>query len=121
MNNVLVLDSETTVTNKGHPFTMDNKLVVVGVLDLDRNVKTLYWDDYTGLQDRIDSASLLVGFNIKFDLHWLRRVGICIDLLRHRIWDCQLAEFILTGQRNPYPSLDAVASKYDLGSKLDVV
>ena len=38
-----------------------------------------------------------------------------------RVWDCQLVHFILTGQQNPYPSLDSVAAYYDLGSKLDVI
>ena len=94
---------------------------MVGVLDLTTNEKTLYWDDLTGLQDRVDNAALLIGFNIKFDIHWLRRAGINIDLLRHTIWDCQLAEFILDCQSKPYPSLNGTCEKYGLPLKLDVV
>ena len=32
-----------------------------------------------------------------------------------------MVHFILTGQQNPYPSLNGVSAYYDLGSKLDVV
>ena len=38
-----------------------------------------------------------------------------------KVWDCQLVHFILTKQQHPYPSLNSVASYYQLGSKLDVV
>ena len=61
----------------------------------------------------------MVGFNIKFDLHWIRKYRL--NFIDKRIWDCQLVHFILTGQQNPYPSLNSVAEYYGLGSKLDVV
>jgi DNA polymerase I-like protein with 3'-5' exonuclease and polymerase domains len=118
----LVLDVETTITNKGNPFTDVNQLVVVGVLNIETNETHYFWyPDLTGLQDLIDSAEILIGFNIKFDLHWLRRCGINIDLLRHRVWDCQLAEFILENQSKPYPSLNWACEKYGLPLKEDVV
>jgi DNA polymerase I-like protein with 3'-5' exonuclease and polymerase domains len=71
------------------------------------------------IQNEIKVHDILVGFNIKFDLHWLRKYGI--SFMDKRIWDCQLVHFILTGQQYPYPSLNGVADYYDLGSKLDVV
>ena len=101
---------------------MENKLVVVGVRDIAAKSDTLYWDQhYEGLQEQLDSSKLIIGFNIKFDLHWLRRVGINIDLLKHKIWDCQLAEFILEGQSKPYPSLNQACGKYSVPLKLDIV
>jgi uncharacterized protein YqeY len=107
-----VLDVESTIFQKGNPFSRRNKLVLVGI------------GDYQGLdrqeiQDRITATNLLVGFNIKFDLHWIKRYEI--DFSHCAVWDCQLAHFLLTGQSNPYPSLNSVASEYGLGSKLDVV
>ena len=118
---ILCLDCETTITNKGNPFTRQNKLVVVGVLNLETGVKTHYWsEDLDGLQHDIDSASLLIGFNIKFDLHWIRRAGIRFDLLRTRVWDRQLAEFIIESQSTPYPSLNKSCEKYGLPLKIDV-
>lgn len=108
----LVLDVETTTFQKGNPFSRCNKLVVVGIgnyLGIDKEV----------IQKEIDSTKLLVGFNIKFDLHWLRNYEL--DFSRCAVWDCQLAAFLLSGQSTPYPSLNGVSSLYDLGSKLDVV
>jgi DNA polymerase-1 len=75
--------------------------------------------DKQEIQSRIDNTQLLVGFNIKFDLHWIRNYEI--DFSRCAVWDCQLAAFLLSGQSVPYPSLDGVSSFYGLGSKLDVV
>lgn len=71
------------------------------------------------VQKHIDECDTIVGFNIKFDLHWIRKYGI--NIVGKRVWDCQLVHFILTGQQNPYPSLNGVAAYYDLGSKLDVI
>ena len=62
---------------------------------------------------------MVCGFNIKFDLHWLRKVGV--DISKLQIWDCQLAEFILNDQATPYPSLNDSAIKYGFAPKLDIV
>jgi len=62
---------------------------------------------------------MLVGFNIKFDLHWIRKYGI--NFQDKRIWDCQLVHFILMGQSKPYPSLNQVCEHYGLETKLDIV
>ena len=122
----IVLDVETTISNKGNPFDMTNKLCYVG---LGRNQQVDLYDiefspePYKSLlltiQDTVDSSSMIVGFNLKFDLHWLARYGI--NLTASRVWDCQLVHFILTGQQNPYPSLNSVAEYYNLESKLDEV
>lgn len=71
------------------------------------------------IQKAIDGADLLVLFNAKFDLHWLRRYGITFS--HRRIWDCQLVHFILNHQRVPYPALNDVAASHDLGQKIDVI
>ena len=122
----LILDVETTISNKGNPFDERNKLCYVGLLNNDGH--TLYDIDYSGsphrerldaIQRSIDLHDILVGFNIKFDLHWIRNYGI--TFMDKRVWDCQLVHFILTGQQYPYPSLNSVAEYYGLGSKLDVV
>ena len=119
----LVLDVETTITNTGHPFTKDNKLMLVGldghrVYDIEYGVEP-HQESLKQIQVAVDSADVLVGFNIKFDLHWLQRYGI--DFKTKRVHDCQLVEFILRNQANPYPSLNGTAEYYDLGTKLDEV
>ena len=121
----LILDVETTISNKGNPFDETNKLCYVGLLDTSPNLFSIEYNNepyrayLEKIQSQINEAEILVGFNIKFDLHWLRKYGI--NFVGKRVWDCQLVHFILTGQQNPYPSLNSVAAYYDLGSKLDVV
>jgi DNA polymerase I-like protein with 3'-5' exonuclease and polymerase domains len=121
----LILDVETTISNKGNPFDETNKLCYVGFLDTSHSLFSIEYDDQPykkhleKIQSRINDAEILVGFNIKFDLHWLRKYGI--NFVGKRVWDCQLVHFILTGQQYTYPSLNSVAAYYDLGSKLDVV
>lgn len=123
--NVLILDVETTISNKGNPFDQTNKLVCAGWKWVGENCPTqeLYFpsnhEDYLYFQATINRADIIVGFNIKFDLHWLRRIDI--DFSSKRIWDCQIAEFILGNQKNPYPSLNQACEKYGLPLKLDVV
>ena len=121
--NYLVLDVETTTSNKGNPFDQTNKLCYVGLKDnilFDiEHTDTPYKEKLEEIQKEIDKIETLVGFNIKFDLHWLKRYGI--DFSTKRIWDCQLVHFILSGQKDTYPSLNKVAKHYNLESKLDIV
>ena len=122
----LVLDVETTISNKGNPFDKSNKLCMVGLLtpeeyvvyDIEYSVDP-YKESLERIQLAVDKCDVLVGFNIKFDLHWLRRYGI--DFTGKRIWDCQIVEYVLSNQELAYPSLNGTAEYYDLGSKLDEV
>jgi DNA polymerase I-like protein with 3'-5' exonuclease and polymerase domains len=72
------------------------------------------------LRERMSKATLLVGFNIKFDLHWARHLGV-LPPTGVRIWDCQIAEFIIRGQQGSYPSLNEALARFDLGQKDDKV
>lgn len=124
--NYLVLDVESTTKNKGHPFTKSNRLCSVGIKD--KYGTTVYPIEYDAapygdalidISMRLDEAAYVVGFNIKFDLHWLRRY--IHDLRIRGVFDCQLAEFLLNGQNEPYPSLDGSAARYNLPRKHDRV
>lgn len=122
----LVLDTEATTHKKGNPFSERNKLCAVGLHN--NSITSLYDIEHSespygqklhAVQRLLSNVKLLVGFNIKYDLHWLRRYGI--DFSHCMVWDCQLVEFILANQSTPYPSLDESCTKYSLGNKLDVV
>jgi DNA polymerase I-like protein with 3'-5' exonuclease and polymerase domains len=122
----LILDVETTISSKGNPFDESNKLCYVGLSNTDKTqCYAIEYDDepyrhkLEEIQKEIDQAEILVGFNIKFDLHWLRKYGI--NFVGKRVWDCQLVHFVLRGQQDSYPSLNGVSEYYNLGSKLDVV
>jgi len=109
---ILIVDCETTISNKGQFADSNNKLVM----------SLAKWNDGDFVeitQEVLDEANLVVGFNIKFDLHWLRNTGFNIS--RIRIWDCQIAEYLLENQLNPYNSLNGACNKYGLETKLDVV
>ena len=71
------------------------------------------------LQKLIDDVDLIVGFNLKFDMHWLTKVGLRLD--HKHLYDGQQAEFVITRQQQRYPSLEGVATKYNLGHKIDVI
>lgn len=72
------------------------------------------------LRESFKVARLIVGFNLKFDLSWAARYGVTpTDGVR--IWDCQIAEFIIGGQKKAYPSLAECCEKYGLGSKDDKI
>lgn len=115
------LDVETTIINEGHPFDKQNKLVVVGVMfctdDWEYIRHEIYYD-WEKLKEDLKGVILLLGFNFKFDLHWLRNVGITTTAV---LRDAQLAEFILTDQQHVLPSLDQCSQKYLNESKLDVI
>jgi len=124
----LVLDTETTTSNKGNPFDTSNKLCYVGLksyIPYDRNLYDIeysvnpYRKNLEEIQSVINDHDIIVGFNLKFDLHWIRFYGI--DFSSKRVWDCQLVHFIITNQTHPYPSLNEVAEYYGLTPKLDVV
>jgi len=117
--NVFSLDIECTTHQKGDPFDQNNHLVL-GAYGSDTTYNRFYASDVAGLQDALDTCSLVILFNAKFDLHWIRRIG-CRFSHRLPIWDCQLAEFILSNQRWKYPSLDEACAKQGLPRKLDVV
>ena len=119
----LTLDVETTIQNKGNPFSRLNRLCLIGLKDNGiydiEYTEHPYRDDLDRVQSVIDNHDMLVGFNIKFDLHWIRKYGI--NFQDKRIWDCQLVHFILMGQSKPYPSLNQVCEHYGLETKLDIV
>lgn len=124
---ITTLDCETTTFQKGNPFSRRNRLCAVGLdtvrgytgLDIEYSASP-YGKELESIRTIIEAETdLIVGFNLKFDLHWIKRyVG---DISLPLVWDCQLAEFILDGQANPYPSLADTCRKYGLPSKLDVV
>lgn len=125
--NILTFDTETTTHNNGNWADKRNKLVMSGFKWLDdANVNIV--NHLIGnpeiskkyIQDLITSADIVIGFHIKFDLHWLCNIGVNIHTIK-RVWDCQIAEFLLSAQRNPYNSLNDACEKYGIPLKLDVV
>lgn len=116
---ILVLDTENTTWNKGNPFDQRNFNVCISYATDDGRKGVLYDEDRGSIRALIDEATTLVGFNLKYDLHWLRRLGF--DFSGKRIWCCQAGAFVLGRQLNRYPSLEGECAAHSLGNKLSVV
>lgn len=120
---VLFIDCETSTHNKGHPFDRRNKLVSYSYSFGGDSPSFKYYTDpdfVSCLRDCLSSARLVVGFNIKFDLHWFNNVD-CFVTVEAKVWDCMLAEYIYTGQQSGFKSLNETLESYGLPTKKDIV
>lgn len=120
LDNISVFDVETSTINKGHPFDPRNILVSYALVH-DASVWFNYYTDpgfLTNIRSVCSSDNTVVGFNVKFDLHWLQRAGVSLHS-GSPVWDCQLAEFVYSGQENSYVSLDSTYEEYGLNGAKD--
>lgn len=126
----VVFDFEATGAqrNKAHPFDPRNKACNLGMRNIDTGEYKIwkleydeqpYGDNLAEIQEWLSKTTTLIGFNTKYDLHWLHRYSFGYS--HCRIFDCQVAYYIVTAQQHQYPSLDQVAEHYGLEKKLDVV
>lgn len=140
MKGYVVFDVETTTyelaKRKASPFNPDNWVVAVGWAHNNKPVAgTYYGKNRTGSHGWMKSIleglrpAYLVGFNIKFDIlymiqhpsdyaayqAWIAEGG--------QLWDTQLAEYLLDGQKQDSHmlSLDEVAPRYGGTLKVDEV
>jgi DNA polymerase-1 len=115
----VAIDTEATTYNKGNPYDSRNVLVCYSHYD-GNNGGAEQWSNESkhSLHTRISNYGLIVGFNFKYDWHWLAKEGVSID---KPVWDVQLAEFILSKQTNRFPSLNQTCERYGIPTKLDVV
>jgi DNA polymerase I-like protein with 3'-5' exonuclease and polymerase domains len=111
---IAVLDTETTIYEKGNPFSRKNRLCYLGVYRPGWPICLGTDGIFHDARPILDDSQYVVGFNAKFDLHWLRRTFGWTLGKEQRIWDCQLAHFLLTGQRYPYPSLEVVRDAHGI-------
>lgn len=124
---ILALDVETSTYSKGNLHDSRNDLVcyswatdVSPLSILVKNDATL-WDALSSydLSQLLTFFDLVVGFNFKFDYGWVKKYGV--DFTGVKLWDVQIAEFILSYQRNRFPSLNDTCIRYGIPTKLDVV
>lgn len=130
-------DTETTINTsfkrKANPFDPNNWVVTHGFKKRGGLVEehrfgssrpSVGW-----LRPVLDGTRLLIGFNIKFDLlHALQdkdNLNAWMDYVAGggRVWDCQLAEYLLNGMAKSEQmlSLDEVAPRYGGNVKVDEV
>ena len=126
----IILDVENTTTKRNgklhlDPFEPDNSLTLVGVLDwleydsnifvFDHKEKKITDDDSKErLQRVLDSATLLIGHNLQYDLQWLWACGFKYE---GQIFDTMLGEYLLQRGQKQSVSLENCAIRYDLDMK----
>ena len=119
---ILAIDTENTIWSDGNPFDQRNFNVCISWADQYGGSGVFFHDEPEKRKDferRFRDATTLVGFNFKYDLHWLRKMGF--DFSGKRVWCGQTAEFTLGRQESPYPSLDGTAAYYNLGAKVSTI
>jgi DNA polymerase I-like protein with 3'-5' exonuclease and polymerase domains len=120
----LVIDVEGPLD--GHPFAPQHRLSIIGLFD--GTTYSVYDIEHSGhpygqvlqeIQLLVDSADVLIAFNSKYDLHWLRRYGIKFH--HKKLWCLQYAEFCMSGQQWPYPDLDTACKNRGLEGKSNYI
>ena len=125
---------KTSYKRKANPFDPENIVVASGYKFKGQDNVGMYFgrlgkkpfDWFTRL---LDGTDLIVGVNIKFDLLYALRESHNYEAWQNyivrggRVWDCQLAEFLLQGMdRNAHMvSLDQLAVQYGGTLKVDEV
>ena len=114
----LVVDLETTIrcpvgNSSGNPMWRGNKVIAWGCCGTGGGTAGYKYDkdglDLKPLRNLCDTASLVIGHNVKFDLLYIYRDT---SNTLPRIWDTQLAAYLLSGQRHLYASLDELTKEY---------
>lgn len=128
--NYLVLDTETSKCPVMNPWQPGSFMVAVGYCLNDGPVTTHLLRHATEfvkpvsvtlleIQAAVDAADVIVAHNAKFDINWLKAIGI--NLEGKKLWCTLTADYLMSGQFRQSRKLNDVAARYKLGSKLDEV
>jgi DNA polymerase I-like protein with 3'-5' exonuclease and polymerase domains len=120
----LFLDFETTGLDKGSALTAENRIVLAcWQLGWDGKVEHKWGGQYEQeeLCHAITKCTFIVAHNVKFELQWLARCGI--DLSELIVYDTQLAEYVIGGNRwkTENLSLELTARRHGLPGKVGLV
>lgn len=74
---------------------------------------------FKALAEALSKARIIVAQNAKYELQWLKRLGIATDHLL--VLDTMVAEFVLAGNRRWPLDLDSLGRKYGCGGKDPVI
>ena len=123
---IKVIDVETTSID-GDPDWIHsaNEVVLYGVLDPDWTVLSDQTTIVTNIAANFrhnlgvgfNQTNLLIGHNLMFDIGYLVRKGVYTQrelATSVKIWDTQVAEYILSGQRIKFASLEEVCKAHSV-------
>lgn len=130
MPKFVAIDVETTLNGNedvglAHPMHSENRVVAWGIhKDIPYySPQTTYTEMvFEALVTACDSSNVICGHNLAFDLMYLYRNPVLKRTLQGmKIWDTQLAEYILSAQQTKWSSLDELSIKYGLPVKDDTI
>lgn len=124
------IDVETTKLPKIKPWMPGSYLVNVGIgyesgevkqyLISHRDVEIFNQREiFDEIQEELNKITRIIGQNLKFDLQWLRHVGL--DVNGKEFYCTQVADYIINGQRKLDYHLSSIAGRYGLPPKIDRV
>lgn len=121
----MVLDFETDNIQYGSALVEDNDLVLACwqmVYPDGRIEKKHKWGgiyEMAELLDDVRDSAFVVAQNAKFELQWLKRCGAELrDIL---VYDTMLAAWAIDGNRKRPRSLEALAQRYGVAGKVDII
>ena len=127
----IAIDVETTLNGNeevglAHPMHPDNRVVAFGLANSIGKGHAFYeapefFEDV--LNEYLELNPVFCGHNISFDLMYLYKTNLSLKtkLQSYRIWDTQLAEYILSAQQTKWSSLDELSLQYGLPIKDDKI
>mgnify|MGYP003335129003 FL=1 len=124
----LTLDVETTMAsshkNKAHFADPENRLVLMGMkytAKNDTDYNTIEWGKTLSFEENL--VDIIIGHNLTFDLHYVYKTWPSekLKFQKVKLWDTQLAAYILSGQQHKFASLDELSAQYKLPLKYDKV
>lgn len=127
-DNYIYADFETTNLDKGSPYESDNSIVLAtytlgaGHPDYDGGLIHYCWGsefEQQTLAALCERADFLVAHNAKFELGWLRRMGL--DTSNILLYCTQIGEYVRAGNRKRQLNLGASLARYGLEGKGDIV
>ena len=128
----VAIDVETTLNGNediglAHPMHPDNRVVAFGMCQ-DEPLTTYFVENFEYSIDVLrmlhtGTGAVLCGHNLAFDLMYLYKSSPTLKskLQNFKIWDTQLAEYILSAQQTKWSSLDELSIKYGLPVKDDAI
>ncbi len=129
MSYSLVFDFETSKVPEHMPYHPNSFPTLLCTRRSDGTIKE-WWFSHTEkepsnvhqlqeIQNEFDGAIRIVGHNIKFDLHWLKAIGIHYDHLN--LYCTQVAEYLIEKQQPQSLKLSELCKKYNIPNKLEDV
>ena len=94
-------------------FETENELVMVGCLK-DNGKQYLFSENFEGVQELLDQATILIGHNIVHDLMWIWECGVKYE---GPVFDTMLGEYVLQRGVKKALSLEACAERYELDTQ----